>query len=39
MMLLSASVLWFTALPLPVRVVIPLFMLAVAVWMWRRPEV
>ena len=38
MMLLSASVLWFTALPLLARVAIPLFMLAVAVWMWRRPE-
>jgi hypothetical protein len=39
MMLLSATVLWFTALPLAARVAIPLFMLAVAVWMWRRPEV
>jgi hypothetical protein len=39
MMLLSASVLWFTALPLLARVAIPLFMLAVAVWMWLRPEV
>jgi uncharacterized protein len=39
MMLLSATVLWFTALPLLARVAIPLFMLAVAVWMWRQPEV
>ncbi len=39
MMLLSAAVLWFSGLPLLARVGIPLFMLAVAVWMWRRPEV
>ncbi len=38
MMLLSAGVLWFSGLPLVARVGIPLFMLAVAVWMWRRPE-
>lgn len=39
MMLLSAGILWFTALPLAARIGIPLLMLAVAVWMWRRPEV
>lgn len=39
MMLLSAGVLWFSGLPLVARVGIPLFMGAVALWMWRRPEV
>lgn len=38
MMLLSAGVLWHTTLPLAARVGIPLFMLAVALWMWTRPE-
>jgi uncharacterized membrane protein YbaN (DUF454 family) len=39
MMLFSATLLWFAGLPLAVRVGAPLLMLAVAVWMWRRPEV
>jgi uncharacterized protein len=34
----SALVLWGTAAPLAVRVGTPLFMLAVAIWLWRRPE-
>ncbi len=38
MMLLSAVVLALSGLPLAVRVGVPLFMAAVAVWMWRRPE-
>ncbi len=38
MMLFSATVLWFTALPLALRLGLPLLMAAVAVWMWRRPE-
>ena len=38
MMLFSAGVLWLTALPLAARVGIPLFMLGVAAWLWRRPE-
>ncbi len=38
MMLFSGLVLWFTALPLALRVGVPLFMAAVAVWMWLRPE-
>lgn len=38
MMLLSGTVLAFSGAPLPVRVGVPLFMLAVAVWMWQRPE-
>jgi uncharacterized membrane protein YbaN (DUF454 family) len=37
-MLLSAGILWLTTLPLAARIGIPLLMLAVAVWMWRRPE-
>jgi uncharacterized membrane protein YbaN (DUF454 family) len=39
MMLFSATLLWFAGLPLAARVGAPLLMLAVAVWMWRRPEV
>jgi uncharacterized protein len=39
MMLFSAGLLWLTALPLALRVGLPLVMLAVALWMWRRPEV
>ncbi len=38
MMLVSAGVLWLSALPLAARVGIPLFMAAVAAWMWTRPE-
>ncbi|MFM7505342.1 MAG: YbaN family protein [Rubrivivax sp.] len=38
MMLLSAGVLWFSGLPLAARVGVPLFMAAVAAWMWTRPE-
>lgn len=39
MMLASATVLALSALPLAVRVGVPVFMAAVALWMWRRPEV
>lgn len=38
MMLASAAILWVSGLPLAARVGIPLFMLAVALWLWRRPE-
>jgi uncharacterized protein len=38
MMAISAGVLWLTALPLAARVGVPLLMLAVALWMWTRPE-
>jgi uncharacterized membrane protein YbaN (DUF454 family) len=38
-MALSAVVLWSTAAPLAVRVGTPVFMLCVALWLWRRPEV
>lgn len=38
MMTASAGVLWLSPLPLAARLGIPLFMLAVAIWMWRRPE-
>lgn len=37
-MAVSAGVLWGTAAPLAVRVGAPLCMLAVAWWLWRRPE-
>ncbi len=39
MMLASAAILWLSGLPLAARIGIPLFMLAVALWLWRRPEV
>lgn len=38
MMGLSSVVLWFSGAPLAVRLGLPLFMLAVALWIWRRPE-
>jgi len=38
MMVFSASVLAMSAVPLWVKVGVPLFMAAVAVWLWRRPE-
>lgn len=38
MMLLSAGVLALSGLPLAAKVGIPLFMAAVAAWLWRRPE-
>lgn len=38
MMLLSAGVLALSALPLAVKLGVPVFMAAVALWMWRRPE-
>ncbi len=38
MMAFSAGVLWLTPMPLVARVGIPLFMLAVATWMWTRPD-
>ena len=38
-MLLSATVLAFSGAPLLVRVGVPLLMLAVATWIWQRPEV
>lgn len=38
MMLSSAGLLWLTALPLWAKASVPLLMLAVAVWLWRRPE-
>lgn len=38
MMLASAGILWVSGLPLAARIGIPLFMLAVALWLWRRPE-
>ncbi|MDO9355236.1 MAG: YbaN family protein [Solirubrobacteraceae bacterium] len=38
MMSASAVLLSFTPAPLAVKVAVPLLMLAVAVWLWRRPE-
>lgn len=38
MMLASSGVLWLMAMPLWAKVGMPLLMLAVAVWLWRRPE-
>jgi len=38
MMVLSTSVLAVSAVPLWVKVGVPLFMAGVAVWLWRRPE-
>ncbi|WP_256856585.1 YbaN family protein [Variovorax sp. KK3] len=34
----SAIALQFAPLPLAARIAAPLFMLAVAIWLWRRPE-
>ena len=38
MMLLSAAVLLATGAPVAVKIGAPIFMAAVAVWLWRRPE-
>ncbi len=38
MMAFSSALLWFSGAPLAVRLGLPLLMLAVAVWIWRRPE-
>lgn len=38
MMLASSGVLWLMAMPLWAKVGMSLLMLAVAVWLWRRPE-
>ena len=38
MMVLSTAVIALSAAPLAAKVGVPLFMLAVAVWLWRRPE-
>jgi hypothetical protein len=38
MMTASAGLLWHSPAPLALRVVLPLVMLAVALWLWRRPE-
>ena len=38
MMLLSGVVLAMSALPLLVRLAVPVFMAVVALWLWRRPE-
>jgi uncharacterized membrane protein YbaN (DUF454 family) len=38
MMLTSAIGLQFVALPVPVRVGVPIVMALVAIWLWRRPE-
>jgi uncharacterized membrane protein YbaN (DUF454 family) len=39
MMLASTVVLALSALPLAAKIGVPLFMAAVAVWLWRRPEI
>lgn len=38
MMVLSAGVLGLSAAPLAAKVLAPLFMAGVALWLWRRPE-
>ena len=38
MMIVSATSLQFTTLPLWLRIATPLLMLSVATWLWRRPE-
>ncbi|WP_337842510.1 YbaN family protein [Rheinheimera sp.] len=38
MMLLSAGLLWLSASPLWLKVAVPLLLLAVACWLWCRPE-
>ena len=38
MMLISAALLQFTAVPLWMKVAVPATMFIVAVWLWRRPE-
>jgi uncharacterized protein len=37
-MLVSAALLWWSAAPLAVQLGVTLFLLAVAAWLWRRPE-
>lgn len=37
-MLGSSAILAFSPLPLAVKIAVPLVMLAVAVWLWRRPD-
>lgn len=39
MMALSAVLMGLTSAPLAAKIGVPLVMLAVAVWLWRRPEV
>ena len=39
MMLASTAVLALSTLPPAVKIGVPLFMAAVAVWLWRRPEI
>jgi uncharacterized membrane protein YbaN (DUF454 family) len=39
MMGFSAGVLWWSSVPLVVKVGVPLLMVAVATWLWLRPEV
>ncbi|MCU0943427.1 MAG: YbaN family protein, partial [Hydrogenophaga sp.] len=39
MMLLSAALLWTTALPTSVKWGVPVLMAGVAAWLWARPEV
>lgn len=38
MMMLSASALALSPAPLAVKLAVPAFMAAVALWLWRRPE-
>ncbi|WP_337881154.1 YbaN family protein [Rheinheimera sp.] len=38
MMLFSVGLLWLSASPLWLKVAVPLLLLAVACWLWRRPE-
>jgi uncharacterized membrane protein YbaN (DUF454 family) len=37
-MLLSAALLWWSAASLAIQLGVTLFLLAVAAWLWRRPE-
>ncbi len=38
MMVVSASVIAVSGLPVAVQIAVPVFMACVAVWLWRRPE-
>lgn len=38
-MVLSLAALWLSAAPMPAKLGVPLFLGAVAWWLWRRPEV
>lgn len=38
MMIVSATAVQFSPAPIYVRVGVPLFLLGVAIWLWRRPE-